>query len=498
MKTLDRAVESFSEQHYDVIIVGGGVYGLMLTLEAARRNLRVLLLEEKDFIGQTSQNHLRTVHGGIRYLQAADFSRFWDSVGERKWFLQYFPEHTRAMPCLMPLYNKKLHRKSIMWAALLLNDVLSAHRNRGVSRERHLPAGKILSRPSTIKAFAGVQTDGLKGGAAWYDGSLVEFQRLFSRLLRLAVSLGAGGLNYMKATGLLTADGRVAGVRARDMESGREKEFRAGKVINAAGPWVREVAALFDRDYPELFLKRLLLWNVLFDRQALSDFALGLSTKKGGGHTYFFHPWQNRLLVGTGEKIVEKSTTETRVTDGDMAAFIQDINRLVPGLSLKESDILRVYSGILPANAQGKLAARPAFIDHGKNGGPKGLFSVSGVKFTTARLVADRTLKKVFPGSCPRPYKEILAGHPGPGENCFFDYDWRPKDDRDMEKLRRIVAEEAVIHLGDLVIRRTSLGDNPKRALAILPQLKKLFAWPEAKWQAEVETLKRELGRETV
>jgi len=497
MKSLDRAVESFSEQEYDVIIVGGGVYGLMLTLEAVRRNLRPLLLEERDFIGQTSQNHLRTVHGGIRYLQDADFSRFWDSVGERKWFLQYFPGYTRAMPCLMPLYNKKLHRRCIMWAALSMNDMLSAHRNRGVSRECHLPAGKILSRPATIEAFAGVQTDGLKGGAAWYDGSLVEFQRLFPRLLRLAVSLGAGGLNYMKVSGLLTTDGRVAGVRARDLEGGREWEFRAGKVINAAGPWAREVAALFDRDYPELFLKRLLLWNVLFDREALSDFALGLSTKKGGGHTYFFHPWQNRLLVGTGEKIVEKGAGETRVTDGDMAAFIQDINRLVPGLALKESDILRVYPGILPANAKGKLADRPVTIDHGQHNGPKGLFSVSGVKFTTARLVADRTLKRVFPGLFRQPYNELLTGFPGLGDTCFPDYDWRPKDDRDMEKLRRIVAEEAVVHLGDLVIRRTSLGDNPKRALAILPQLKGLFDWPEAKWQAEVETLKRELGRET-
>jgi len=496
MKEIKRDVHQQAGEEYDIIIVGGGIYGVMLSLEASRRNLRSIFLDKEDFCGRTSHNHLRTVHGGIRYLQSLDLPRFMESVGERKWFLRYFPQFTRVMPCLMPLYNKGIYRRSILWAALLMNDLFSFNRNSGVTKERHLPRGKILSQEETRDIFPSVDAEGLKGAAVWYDACLTEYQRFYIELLKLSCRHGAVALNYIEVTGLLSNQGKTVGVSAVDEVSGDPVEFKAPLVINATGPGVRDTAALFDRDFPQLFNKRLLLWNVLFDREALSPYALGLSTRKSGGHTYFFHPWKDRLLVGTGEIPVEKGETETRVPAPELKKFIEDINHMVPGLNISGKDILRIYPGILPAEPNGKLSSRPAFIDHGKKGGPAGLYSISGVKFTTSRLVADRTLKTLCPARKKIAYDTLMGNvysASGGSPISSIDYGWKPEGEKDIELLKNIVKNEAVVHLSDLMLRRTSLGDNPRRAIEILPAVRSVFDWNDAKWQEEVHLLKRQL-----
>lgn len=490
MTKIVRDAKKCSEELYDLIIVGGGIYGVMLSYEAARRNLRSLILEKKDFCGATSLNHLRTIHGGIRYLQSLDLPRFKESVGERKWFLKYFPRFVHVMPCLMPLYGKGLYRNSILKIGLLMNDVFSFNRNVSVEKERHLPNGKIISPQQTKEIFPGVDDQGLKGSALWFDANIQEYQRLMIELLKVAVTSGADALNYVNVKGVvkLKEKHNVFGVQATDEETGAEYEFKAPKVISAAGPWSRDVAAQFDRDHAPLFKKRLLLWNVLFNREALSGHSLALNSVKGGGHTYFFHPWKNRLLVGTGEVVVQKSNTETEVPKEKMDNFIEDMNKMVPGLNVAGKDIQRVYSGILPAEENGSLANREVIFDHSTEGGPGGLFSISGVKFTTSRLVAEKTLNRVFPNAKKRSHEKVLErrerGH------ISFDYDWGPSGEEDLNLLKEIVKNESVLHLSDLILGRTSLGDHPERAIKILPKIRPIFNWNDNKWEHEVERMK--------
>lgn len=392
-----RDLNKFAGETHDLIIVGGGIYGIMLAYEAVRQNLRPLLLEKNDYSHATSLNHLRTVHGGLRYLQSVDLSRFKESVGERKWFLQYFPQYVNLMPCLLPLYGAGLQRNTILRAALIMNDLLSFKRNRAVPENRHLPNGQVISSQKTKEIFPLVDTDGLTGSALWYDASVQEYQRMVMKILKSAVAGGASAANYMDVQKLLKNNDNVTGVEAIDQETGKTYTFNAPVIINAAGPGSRDMAASFDRDHFPLFKKRLLLWNVLFDKEALSSHALGLSPGKGKGHTYFFHPWKDRLLVGTGELVVEKSDTETKVPPDQMEKFIADINRMAPGLNLSKNNVLRVYPGILPATEKGKLAGHEVIFQHEAKGGPKGLYSISGVKFTTSRLVAEKPLTASFP-----------------------------------------------------------------------------------------------------
>jgi glycerol-3-phosphate dehydrogenase len=527
-----------SQEWYDLIIVGGGIYGIMLSFEAVRRNLRPLLLEKSDFISATSLNHLRTVHGGVRYLQSLDLHRFKESVAERRWFLKHLPQFVNVIPCLMPLYGKGLYRNSVFRIGLLLNDILSFNRNISIAdKEQHLCRSKVINPEKTRELFPAVDQQGLTGSALWYDATVEEYQRLMMELIKLAVTSGATALNYISARALLKENHCVTGVQSVDQESGKKYEFKAPVVINASGPWCREVAAALDRDNVSLFKKRLLVWNVLFNKEAVSNHALGLSPLKCGGHNYFFHPWKNRLLVGTGEidiaaashdnefspgndqinqklllgrpdvsrgGFLEKnppgrrrqSEKETSVPAEAMEKFIKDINTMVPGLKITETDIQRVYSGILPAEENGTMTKREKIFDHSKNGGPKGLFSISGIKFTTSRLVADKILNRVFPKVKKMLHEKILEKMEI--KNIPFDYDWDSPTEKDLNLLKEIVENESVLHLSDLILRRTSLGDHPERAIKILPKIRPIFDWDDNRWKEEVKQLKKTVELDSI
>jgi glycerol-3-phosphate dehydrogenase len=471
---------------YDLIIVGGGIYGIMLALEAGRRGKRALLLEKDDFGGATSLNHLRTVHGGLRYLQSLDMARFFESVSERRWFLANFPSLVQVLPCLMPLYGRGLKRTSIMRAGLLLNDCLGLKRNAGVDARKCLPQGKVVGKRFTCKAFPLVDNRGLQASALWYDAAAPEHQRLLIEILRWACDLGATALNYMQGETLLLHHGKVGGVLAVDLQSGQRLEFRAPVVINAAGPWCRQVAQRFDQDYPRLLRNRLLLFNILFKRKALSEYALALVPPGRPDHTYFVHNWKGRLLAGTAEIAVAAEDANPVPQPRDITDFIADMNDAVPELLLGEKDIEHIYYGILPATATGKLSNREVILDHGAQGGPAGLFSVSGVKYTTSRLVAEKTIKKIFPGCRAKKTSPPAAANSKRG---FFAYDWQEAADEDIAGLKPLIEEEAVVHLDDLVFRRTGLGENRRRVAELLPRLRPLFSWNDGRWQQECARL---------
>ena len=490
MSRIFRDSAAAAAEKYDLIVIGGGIYGIMLALEAGQRNKRVLLLEKEDFGGSTSLNHLRTIHGGLRYLQSLDLPRFFESVAERRWFLTNFPALVQVLPCLMPLYGRGLKRPVIMAPALLLNDILGLTRNRGVSNPKRLPRGRLVSPSFMVKAFPQVDRKGLQASAMWYDAAAPEHQRLLMEILRWACALGAVALNYVQAESLPLHHGYVRGVLARDEQSGQHHEFRSPVIVNAAGPWCRQLAQKFDRDYPRLFPKNLLLFNILFKRRALSEYALALTPPGSQDHTYFIHNWKNRLLAGTAEILVADKTENPRPEPEQIADFIFDMNQAVPELLLTENDIEHIYAGILPASEAGTMARREVIVRHRDHGGPAGLFSVSGVKYTTSRLVAEKTMRRVFPGLPGRePQAPPAAANSG---RWFFNYEWTPgaSAPETIASLKTLVEEESVLHLDDLIFRRTGLGENRRRIIELLPRLRPLFSWNDKRWQQESERLK--------
>jgi len=479
------------QEHYDIIIVGGGIYGVMLLLEASMRDQKVLLLEKQDFGGETSYNSLRIIHGGLRYLQTMDIARFYESVAARRWFLQTFPEFVKPMSCLMPLYNKGAKRPPILKVALTLNDALSAFRNNGVATDRRIPNGKILGADETAEHFPGVITKNLSGSALWHDAHAPDTQRIIIETLHWAIGLGARAFNYVAVSDLITSKHSVAGVQAIDEETGEKLEFQCKKVINVTGPSCRKISRQWDRDIPELF-KSSVAWNVLFDCPAPSRHALALTPDRKNAHTYFLHPWKGRLLAGTGHAPANAQNAACP-DKTSIDQFIDDLGMVLTDVELSRENIERIYAGNLSVTEEGgtELTKRAVIHDHGGNGGPRNLYSVSGIKFTTSHKEAKRAIDSILgtsnTGSLKRPELSSL-----PDLVCM-GYDWMP-DENDSswkDELTRIIESESVLHLDDLIYRRTSIGDNRMRTQKLAAEISGLFAWNESRRLSEIASIER-------
>lgn len=459
---MERDPSAATGEHYDLAVVGGGIYGVCLALEAAQRGLRVLMVEKGDFGGGVSWNSLRILHGGLRYLQKMDLRRFYESVSERRWFLRHFPDLCGPLPCMMPLYGQGLRRAEVFQVALRINDALSFRRNREVAPENSLGRGRVISRERAAALFPLIDRGDLQGAAYWMDGQIRNSQRLFMEICRWATSSGAMLLNYVEAVGLESADGKIKALRALDRISGRELHFTTDLIVNAAGPWCAEVTRSMGDDKRDLF-PATLAFNVLFARAPMAETAVAVTGKEAGAQTYFLHNESGYLLGGTYYAPVHKGDGAEIRTRELVNDYIRQVNRAVPGLDLRSDQVLRIYKGVLRARGEGEKepADHPIIFDHGRKGGIKGLWTISGVKYTTARLVAEQTIQRVFPNARMLP---VASERPSSADDaCLAMGDeiegisWPEL----VAAATRIKREEAVVQFSDLMLRRTAWALDP-------------------------------------
>jgi glycerol-3-phosphate dehydrogenase len=477
-----RDPESAASLQHDLVVVGGGIYGAFVALEAARSGYRPLLLERGDFGGRTTWNNLRIVHGGLRYLQMLDVRRFRESVRERRWFLTHFPDLVQPLFCLMPLYGRGLRRPTVLRLALLLNDLLSPDRNRGLEGDRKLAPGSVLSTRDTISLFPEVPREGLRGGARWSDAEMSSPQRVLMETLHWACATGATCLNYVEASDLLVHDGSVVGVRAVDRSTGRSYDFAAPVVVNSAGPWSRIVASDFDRDVPHLF-RPTVAFNLLLDHPPLAEVTVAVAASHGDG-TYFLRPWGGRIFAGTYHTMASPPA-EHELGEGDpepsseeIEGFLNELMHAVPALEVGLSDVVRVYAGYVPSTRSGKLARGEVLHDHGSAGGPKGLFSLAGAKFTTARLAADRLLSLAYGADRKIHRGPSREGHAPPVPELSvqeFEDLLEHEPAAAAAYVRRIAAEESILHVEDLLLRRTDWGADPRQLASLAPRVAPLI-----------------------
>jgi glycerol-3-phosphate dehydrogenase len=492
--TIERNLISAKKVDYDIIIIGGGIHGVMLALEAGRRSLKTLLVEKSDFGGATTYNSLRLIHGGFRYLQSLDIGRVLESAHERRWYQKHFPQLVKPLACLFPLYGKGLRHPLFFGPALALYNLITHNRNDGLKSDQEIPPAQLVDAQQTRELFPGLVCRGLKKGGVWYDGFMADSQRVLISSLLWASSLGLTALNYARATSLITHKGKVVGICAVDEENGQQHEFRSRIVVNSAGPWCRELAERFDKDNPALF-KSMLAWNVLFDRPPLSHYATAVTNGDPSAQTFFAVPWKGKMFVGTGQAPWVHKDKVPHVTEQMLQTFCNDLNIALPGMKFQTDEVVHVYAGLQCATKPGgtKFTKRSVFIDHEKIGGPRGLFSISGIKFTTARVVAEKALGRIFANS--EKNKSFPAEPPANAIQTrgVYAYEWFPDNlDREWKReLQAIISEESVIHLDDLLLRRTSIGDNPQRALMLADEIAMEFGWDNWRIDKECQRLEK-------
>ncbi len=433
-----------SDDQYDLIVIGGGVQGICILLTAARRGLRTVLFERGDFAGATSWNSLRILHGGLRYLQHLDFDRSRSSVKAQRWWLDSFPELIEPLPCLMPLYERGLKRRSTMAIGLsLYQRLLAPH--------PHLLGARVLDVAETLDAFPGVVRERLSGGALWYDAFAPQSERLLIETLRWARASGGEAFNYMEARLRTTEDGIIDGVVAVDRLSGDQLECGAPVIVNATGPWLDRLGT---HDAQNRLFEPSRAFNLLLDRTPPSSHALAVSATSplhGLEHTCFLVPWQGRLYAGTYHSPIDSAASRSlaQPSDEEIEDFLALLNQAVPGLAARADEIASIRCGLLPASSPGtaKLSRHPLIREE-----PGGLLHVGAVKLTTAPIVAEKVVDRIRGRGDHRSEATRPAIIPLPqGQDASL-----LSDNELSEVLETVIETESVATFEDLFERRTS------------------------------------------
>jgi len=407
---MKRDLKALAGGRYDVVVVGAGVYGAAIAWDACLRGLSVALVDKADFGGATSFNNLKTIHGGLRYLQHGDLRRMRESIRERRTLMRIAPHLVHPLPFLVPTYRDWKRGRLAMATAMLLNDLVSFDRNRLDDPEKFLPAGRVISRAECLELAPGVEEKGLTGAAVWYDAQMFNSDRMTLSFVLSAAKAGAQVANHAEVTGFLREGSRIVGVRARDGLGDEELDIRSRVVVNAAGPWVDRLLHRLDRrEGPPLFHFSKAV-NVV-TRPLVGTHAVGFACKREhrdgdaviskGGRFLFIVPWRGTSLIGTGHGPYSGEPDELEATEEDIRELLHDVNDAYPAAKLRREDVRLVHRGLLPmvptrrAGDDITLVKKYRIQDH-REEGIEGLLSVIGVKYTTARDVAEKAVDRVF------------------------------------------------------------------------------------------------------
>ena len=402
-----RNIEALSKQTYDVVIVGGGIFGVCAAWDAALRGLSVAIVEKGDFANATSANHFKMVHGGIRYLQHGDVVRIRESSRERSALLRIAPHLVKPLPIVIPTYGHGMKGKAVLGAGMLIYDLLTLDRNRGLWRDRQISRGKFISPDQVLNLFPGIKREGLTGGAIFCDGQMYNPPRIALSFLRSAVERGAVAANYVEATGFLRNGGCVLGIQAKDILGNRFFEIRGRCVLNAAGPWAHrllESGRNLQLPHRPVFSRDLAF---VVNRSVPHGYAIAFSTDSRdsdtlvdrGGRHLFAVPWRDYMLIGVWHKVYTDRPDKIVVETKEIESFVKEVNQAYPGIGIRMDEINIVNTGLTLFGEEGRQSTesmsfgkRTMLIDHKSTDGVNGLITLIGVRATTARGMASKAV----------------------------------------------------------------------------------------------------------
>lgn len=502
---------------WDVIIVGGGIIGAGVLREAARRGLKALLIEQRDFAWGTSSRSSKMVHGGLRYLTQGDLKLTRQSLQERERLLKEAPGLIHRMGYYFLLRKKRFPGRLLMNAVLYLYDKLA-----GISDHRY------IDKQTTLSHFPNLNSQQLKG-ACYYTDTAVDDARLVVRVLQESLAAGGQAINYVQATNLIMSsehgaghEKSVRGVRVKNLANNEDIDLRACVVINATGAWADKLRSNLVN---EKRIRPLRGSHLVFPHEKLpikSTLALFHPQDK---RPVFIFPWEGATLIGTTDLDHHNDLDcEPGITHKEVDYLLQLITEYFPNYQLARKDVISSYAGVRPVIASGNSKSPSKERRSHAVWADKGLITVSGGKLTTFRITALDTLKAAEPwiqhlqtqpckdgdevfsptvsnnidsNICPL-RAERLAGRYGSnlehllGNNKESEWQLIGHTQFSLAECRWAIRHESVLHLDDLLLRRTRLGLLLKHgAKELFPQLSDLFqqelGWDKHQWEKETQ-----------
>ncbi|MES0869426.1 glycerol-3-phosphate dehydrogenase/oxidase [Pseudovibrio sp. SCP19] len=498
---------------WDMVVVGGGITGAGVALMAARADLDVLLLEQKDYAWGTSSRSSKMVHGGLRYLSQGEFRLARESVREREKLLKEAPGLIEPMSYLFPFREKQFPTRRAFSVLLNIYGYFAKKRDH-----------KYLDRDQTIAALPGLNEEGLLGSAQYTD-ALTDDSRLVLRVLADARRSGATTLNYA-AVKMIHSEGEEPKVlEVQDQETREVFAISTKTVVNATGVWADELRAQLGQDKRIRPLRGSHIivpsWRMPV-HQCLTY--LHPQDKRG----VFIYPWQGRTVIGTTDlDHSENLDLEAAITPEEVAYLLKGANHNFPGAKLSEVDIISTWSGVRPIVGNEGVDPKELHPSKAKRDhvvwDDNGTITVTGGKLTTFRVMAGQVLEAcaeylnapdtsaasdyVFTpegetvddalcADLPDAELNRLKGYYGSDLPALIaatskaDFSLICGSNRLWAELEWAIMHEEVVHLDDLLLRRTRIGLVLKEGGAALVQeletrLRDKLGWSMDKWQDE-------------
>jgi glycerol-3-phosphate dehydrogenase len=404
MITRDQALAAMQEDRFDVVVIGGGVTGAGVALDAASRGYSVALVERDDFGQGTSSRSSKMVHGGLRYLQNFDLGLVREALLERQLLVRLAPHLVYPTPFLVPSLGED-RRSRRLRIGLNMYDVMATSRiGRGRSQRNEHSREPDYWAPERHRTIDGEEAaelipalEPLNPGSAYlfYDCQTDDV-RLVLTVLGEAERFGAVILNGAQATDILDENGRAAGVGCVEAESGERFEVRADNVVNATGVWadqIRPDELLSEEEIPRIRPSR--GTHVTLSTDDLDIGTAACIVPAGGDRTIFALPWYGRVLVGTTDNDYEGDIDHVPPSDDDVGYLLAALNGMF-GTSVGPGDLTGAYAGVRPLISSGDPKksvdiSRKAELYETSSG----MLTITGGKLTTFRRMAAQVVDRI-------------------------------------------------------------------------------------------------------
>ncbi|WP_137938381.1 glycerol-3-phosphate dehydrogenase/oxidase [Chitinivorax sp. B] len=488
---------------WDVLVIGGGITGAGILLEAARRGLKALLVEQKDFAWGTSSRSSKLVHGGLRYLKEGQIRLTRESVHERQQLLQTAPGLVEPQSFVFADYQGRKPGRWLFSLGLAIYDRFAGEK----SRAYYHPTEFLMLAPH-------ISRHQLKGGMRYLDAK-TDDARLVLRTLQEAQSYGGLAINYVRCDALLRENSQVTGAQVTDQQTGQTAAIHAKVVINATGAWADQLRGEIGVGKR---LRPLRGSHLLFPSWRLPVAQAVSLMHPQDGRPVFIYPWEGATLVGTTDLDHDDLQGEPRITPAEVSYLMEALAFQFPELNLTQEDVLSTYAGVRPVVSSGQTAPSKEGRDH-VCWLEQGLLTVSGGKLTTFRVIAldalqqaqtrlDQTLDLTpLPHFQPAPkldqtlpamLRKRLQARYGTDAQAVLtcgpatEHELISGTDTYWIELRWAARSEAVVHLEDLLLRRTRLGLLLREGgRALLPRIRTCcqaeLGWDDTRWQAECD-----------
>ena len=366
----------------DVLVVGGGVTGAGIALDAATRGLRTGIVEAQDWASGTSSRSSKLVHGGLRYLQMLDFHLVHEALNERDLLLSEIAPHlVRAVPFLYPLEHR-VWQRFYVGSGVGLYDALASMS----SRRRATPFHKHLSRTQLSKVFPDLRSDAAVGAIQYWDAQ-VDDARLVITLIRTAAGYGALAANRTQVVELTKDGEKVTGAVVVDLETGTQHTIKAASVINATGVWTEKTEALAGTEGGLRVLASKGIHLVVPRERIRGEKGLILQTEKS---VLFVIPWSRYWVIGTTDTAYTQDPVHPVATAEDIEYVLDHANAVLRD-PLTRDDVIGTYAGLRPllqpGTKEGTSSAKVS-REHTTASPTPGLVVIAGGKLTTYRVMA--------------------------------------------------------------------------------------------------------------